>query len=86
VICAGFPCQAFSISGKQRGFEDARGTLFFEVARIAKYHKPKILILENVKNFEKHDKGNTLGFIAHWVTLLLSLLMVVEWVQRQGFI
>ena len=63
VICAGFPCQAFSISGKQRGFEDARGTLFFEVARIAKYHKPKILILENVKNFEKHDKGNTLRVV-----------------------
>lgn len=60
VICAGFPCQAFSISGKQQGFEDSRGTLFFDVARIAKYHQPKILLLENVKNFEKHDNGNTL--------------------------
>jgi DNA (cytosine-5)-methyltransferase 1 len=60
VLCAGFPCQAFSISGKQRGFEDARGTLFFDVARIAKHHQPKVLLLENVRNFEKHDGGRTL--------------------------
>lgn len=60
IICGGFPCQAFSISGKQKGFEDARGTLFFDIARIAKYHKPKVLFLENVKNFAKHDNGRTL--------------------------
>jgi len=63
VICAGFPCQAFSVSGKQLGFQDTRGTLFFDVARIAKHHKPKVLLLENVKNFAKHDNGNTLKVV-----------------------
>jgi DNA (cytosine-5)-methyltransferase 1 len=60
VLCAGFPCQAFSISGKQLGFQDTRGTLFFDVARIVKYHQPKLLFLENVKNFARHDEGRTL--------------------------
>ncbi|WP_228703598.1 DNA cytosine methyltransferase [Moraxella ovis] len=59
IILAGFPCQAFSIAGLRKGFDDTRGTLFFDVARIAKYHKPKLLFLENVKGFKNHDKGNT---------------------------
>ncbi len=60
LLCGGFPCQAFSISGKQKGFEDTRGTLFFDIARIVKYHQPKVVFLENVRNFEKHDNGRTL--------------------------
>lgn len=60
ILCAGFPCQAFSISGKQLGFEDSRGTLFFDVARIVKAKKPKVVFMENVKNFASHDNGKTL--------------------------
>lgn len=63
ILCAGFPCQAFSISGKQRGFEDSRGTLFFDVARIVKAKKPKIVFMENVKNFVSHDDGKTLCIV-----------------------
>lgn len=70
IICAGFPCQAFSISGKQKGFEDSRGTLFFDVARIAKKHRPKVLFLENVKNFASHDNGNTLKVIENTLSEL----------------
>lgn len=63
LLAAGFPCQPFSIAGKMRGFEDTRGTLFFDVARIVKYHRPKVLLLENVRNLASHDKGNTLKVI-----------------------
>lgn len=63
VLCAGFPCQAFSISGKRKGFEDIRGTLFFDIARIAKHHKPEVIFLENVKNFARHDEGKTLQVV-----------------------
>lgn len=63
VIAGGFPCQAFSVAGKRGGFEDSRGTLFFEVARAAKAIKPKYLVLENVKGLLSHDKGNTVDVI-----------------------
>ena len=63
ILCAGFPCQAFSISGKQRGFEDSRGTLFFDVARIVKEMKPRVVFLENVKNFAAHDGGRTIEVV-----------------------
>ncbi len=63
LLCGGFPCQAFSVSGKQKGFEDTRGTLFFDIARIVNFHRPKFIILENVKNILKHDSGKTLETI-----------------------
>ncbi len=59
ILLAGFPCQAFSNAGLKKGFEDTRGTLFFEIIRIAKYHKPRIIFLENVKALKTHDKGKT---------------------------
>ena len=63
VLCAGFPCQAFSIAGRRGGFEDTRGTLFFEVAEIIKKHKPQAFFLENVKGLGSHDGGRTLATI-----------------------
>ncbi len=79
ILLGGFPCQAFSIAGKRMGFEDTRGTLFFDVARIIKYHKPKAFLLENVKGLLSHKKGetfevikntlNTLGYKIHYKTL-----------------
>lgn len=63
VLCAGFPCQAFSIAGKRGGFEDTRGTLFFDVAEIIRTKKPKAIFLENVKGLVNHDKGKTLTTI-----------------------
>lgn len=76
VICGGFPCQAFSIAGKRAGFDDTRGTLFFEIARVASILRPKYLFLENVPGLLSHDRGNTfevilgtlaeLGYDAEW--------------------
>jgi DNA (cytosine-5)-methyltransferase 1 len=63
ILCAGFPCQPFSTAGRRLGFEDTRGTLFFEVARILKEKKPLGFILENVKGLTNHDGGHTLEVI-----------------------
>nr|WP_107670997.1 DNA cytosine methyltransferase [Cyanothece sp. BG0011] len=59
ILLAGFPCQAFSVAGYRKGFEDTRGTLFFDIARILDYHRPNSFLLENVKNLARHDKGRT---------------------------
>jgi len=79
MLCGGFPCQAFSIAGKRRGFEDTRGTMFFEISRILKIKRPKIILLENVKGLLNHEKGETfrvilqtldeLGYEVQWMVL-----------------
>lgn len=63
LLCAGFPCQPFSKGGQQNGFEDTRGTLFFDICEIIETHKPKYVLLENVANLVRHDKGNTYKII-----------------------
>ena len=63
ILLAGFPCQAFSIMGKMQGFNDTRGTMFFEIERILKHHKPPALLLENVKQLTTHDGGRTFAVI-----------------------
>ena len=70
VLCAGFPCQAFSKAGFQKGMSDTRGTLFFEIERILRYHKTKYIVLENVRNLVSHDNGNT------WKTIHGHLKMI----------
>ena len=59
ILCAGFPCQPFSQAGKHKGFKDERGTLFYQIMKFVKYHKPKVIILENVQALLSHDKGKT---------------------------
>ena len=81
IITAGFPCQSFSIAGQRLGFDDTRGTLFFEIARLAKEIRPKILFLENVKGLLNHDKGRTFGTI---INTLYELGYDVEWQVING--
>lgn len=68
ILTAGFPCQAFSIAGYRRGFEDERGVLFYEVMRVIRAKKPRAVFLENVKNLENHDNGNTFKTIKRLLT------------------
>ena len=63
IVTAGFPCQPFSVCGKQKGFSDARGNLFFEVGKVIDAKQPKIVLLENVANLTEHDKGKTFNVI-----------------------
>ena len=76
LLCAGFPCQAFSVAGRRGGFNDTRGTLFFEIIRIAREKQPSILLLENVKGLLSHDKGKTFRII---IESLDELGYDVEW-------
>jgi DNA (cytosine-5)-methyltransferase 1 len=76
VICGGFPCQSFSVAGRRMGFEDIRGTMFFEIARFAKQIKPQYLLLENVKGLLNHSEGATFGTI---LRTLDELGYDVEW-------
>ncbi len=70
ILCAGFPCQAFSSAGKRQGFADTRGTLFFDVERILRDKKPQAFILENVEGLVNHDKGRTLAVIEERLSAL----------------
>lgn len=76
ILCAGFPCQSFSIAGKRRGFEDTRGTMFFEVARILSDKRPRYFILENVKGLLSHEKGKTFQTI---LKILSDLGYSIQW-------
>ena len=76
LLCGGFPCQAFSVAGKRQGFEDARGTLFFEIARLVKARRPPYLLLENVPGLLSHNKGATFNTILY---TLYELGYHVEW-------
>jgi len=76
LLVGGFPCQAFSVAGKRKGFDDTRGTLFFDIARILKHKRPRHLVLENVKGLLSHDSGKTLQTIAG---VLSDLGYRIEW-------
>jgi len=76
LLVAGFPCQAFSIAGKRRGFDDTRGTLFFEIARVLRDKRPRYLLLENVKGLLSHDSGKTFQTI---LGVLTDLGYQIEW-------
>lgn len=76
LLVGGFPCQAFSVAGNQRGFDDTRGTLFFEIARILKEKKPQYFLLENVRNLLSHDKGKTFSVM---IQILIDLGYNIRW-------
>jgi len=81
MLCAGFPCQAFSLAGRRLGFEDTRGTLFYEIVRIAREKRPGIILLENVKGLLYHDDGRTLTTI---IKTFYELGYDIEWQVING--
>lgn len=95
VLCGGFPCQAFSTLGMKKGFSDTRGTLFFDIVRIAKHHKPKVIFLENVPGLVSHNKGDTfetiinnlsdLGYKVYWKILEATMFSLPQ-KRRRVFI
>lgn len=90
LLCAGFPCQPFSMAGHRMGFEDARGTLFFDIARLIKHKQsqgasPKVILLENVKHFKHHDKGRTLQVIQNILTQELGYCFKAEVLNSRDF-
>lgn len=95
ILCAGFPCQSFSISGKQKGMKDNRGLLFYEIVRIAQYHRPYVLLLENVKNILTVDNGTAIqtienklreiGYKVHYSTLNASRFGIPQARERVYF-
>ena len=96
VLLAGFPCQAFSLGGAQRGFADPRGTMFFEVLRIIDAIRPKIVFLENVENLIEHDQGRTFqtiytslaerGYIIHYRTMATHEYANIPQTRRRVYI
>ena len=85
ILCAGFPCQPFSLAGKRQGFEDVRGTLFFDIARILKEKKPKIFLLENVKGLINHDKGRTFRKILNILSSKINGLENMQEKENLGY-
>ena len=85
ILCAGFPCQPFSIAGKRRGFDDTRGTLFFDIVRILREKKPKIFILENVKGLVNHDKGRTFKKILEILSKKLNSKIIKSKRENLGY-
>ncbi|NRG30720.1 DNA (cytosine-5-)-methyltransferase [Niallia circulans] len=83
LLVGGFPCQAFSVAGKRLGFEDTRGTLFFEIARIASTKQPSVLLLENVKGLISHDKGKTLDTI---IQTLANIGYTVDFIEGSNVV
>lgn len=85
ILLAGFPCQAFSIAGRRLGFEDTRGTLFFDVARILKHKRPKAFLLENVKGLVNHRSGRTLETILHVLEKELNYQVFLEILNAKDY-